>query len=961
MRIKNLLIRFLFCLPFIATVLYVHSYHGELINNTEVHWQYVQNDEGKVYLALDVYAPSGIKIDGIFSNNREITDCWQLINYPDWYKGKENFDKFSEFQEVLHPYLPYNDDFNVLYTTGWYTFLYEWDCKLFGAIPPETSIRIKYQNIGTQNHYYAKRTSGAKLVSKIGKSNIDGPVIDVQVLYPFSSSHSDENKFKISLSNLVPDVDSSGYVLEDLGRNDYGISIQDEKGSIIDSLRGFVKLDREGACQVYYKTRGVNEYQTSLVNIDFRELLRHIAAIIFMVYFVLICRYIGLLFVKWRGIVLDSYAAKLIIPIFLGITFLTYLFFAIGIFKLLYFPLLFVILLIILFFGFNPEADLSNLRTALINQLNKIKEAPWEIVFFVLLLAMLFYNFSFCFIPSTVLDGSTDVTSNYLPLLDYYVKEHSFKSPIQNSYVGLLPQSGDVLRTVVKMFTGEPGVLLLSFTFLLGILGSIYLICKKIFKIKNMLIYLSLILFLSSNIFTEVIHFGKVGTIILSFYLITLYSLRYSEHEKNYILIPLFFAFITSQYAFFAAPALVFYFFAIKIRRQNRLYKKGLVFFLILSSIFYIKLIIENGVCFPPGMIPEQLADFFLKFNQNNEFYKYIDNNYIRFFQKPQSGILTSIAEIDDKIRNMLFKLSTKTVFDWTLGLLPFILISKAVKYKKVYLLMSVFTLFYFFVIINNPRTFVYYLFVILILQVIIIDKVLLFIKLYLKKGHYISVITIMIFLLLFDVKAMAIRNKGYWFTNLRGTAKGIRYESWKKYILPVFCCYRSKYQYLYNSATEQSELCKVPYYAGYLHENEGLCQKSFDHAMLIRNYTNTKDVILIIPELFHGYTGRTTTARGALGSVVHQKDVDAIMSDLKKLNINYLSVITADSRVIYNTVYTPIFEEDTFYKYFKLLFSNNGARFYEIIHDGTNTEYTPSPCDMEGRPFVPMMKAEKT
>jgi len=46
---------------------------------------------------------------------------------------------------------------------------------------------------------------------------------------------------------------------------------------------------------------------------------------------------LGLRFANWRGIVLQSYAANLVIPIFLGIIILTYLIFAIGILKLLYF------------------------------------------------------------------------------------------------------------------------------------------------------------------------------------------------------------------------------------------------------------------------------------------------------------------------------------------------------------------------------------------------------------------------------------------------------------------------------------------------------------------------------------------------------------------------------------------------------------------------------------------------
>jgi len=291
MRLKNFLFRLFFCLPFIAIVLYARSYHGELVNNAQVYWQYVQNEDDKIYLAMDVYSPSGIKIDEIFSHNERITDSWKLINYPDWYKDKENFEKFSEFKENLHPYLPYNNDYSALYTTAWYTFLYEWKSSNF--LPSERSIRIKYQNIGTQNYYNAKHLPGTRVVSKVVGRTVNGPIIDLQILYPHQSSYkySNESKtdgMKIILYNLVPIFDSSGYVLEDLNRHDYGVSIQDEKGNIIDSLRGFLRWDSKKAHQVYFKTE--SEYaQRKNGIIDFNELLRHVVAIIFMGYFVMIC------------------------------------------------------------------------------------------------------------------------------------------------------------------------------------------------------------------------------------------------------------------------------------------------------------------------------------------------------------------------------------------------------------------------------------------------------------------------------------------------------------------------------------------------------------------------------------------------------------------------------------------------------------------------------------------------
>ena len=164
--------------------------------------------------------------------------------------------------------------------------------------------------------------------------------------------------------------------------------------------------------------------------------------------------------------------------------------------------------------------------------------------------------------------------------------------------------------------------------------------------------------------------------------------------------------------------------------------------------------------------------------------------------------------------------------------------------------------------------------------------------------------------------------------------------------ILPVFFGYKSKYQYLQTTRPDRTMFKTA----------KGDAQGYFDHAMLIRQYTDTADTILIVPVRFHSHTMRYITARHALGSVIYQKDINKIMADLKRLNINYLSIMPIHYKD-YNPFYTPIFEKDTFYKYFKLLFSDNGRRFYKIVHGGTNKEYSPSPYHVKGLPFVPMVK----
>ena len=118
------------------------------------------------------------------------------------------------------------------------------------------------------------------------------------------------------------------------------------------------------------------------------------------------------------------------------------------------------------------------------------------------------------------------------------------------------------------------------------------------------------------------------------------------------------------------------------------------------------------------------------------------------------------------------------------------------------------------------------------------------------------------------------------------------------------------------------------------------------------------RDTILIVPVRFHSYAMRHITARHALGSVIYQRDINNIMSVLEKLNIKYLSIVPIHYKD-YNPFYTPIFEDGAFYKYFKLLFSDNGSKFYKIIYNGSNSEYSPSPYNVRGLPFIPMLKEE--
>lgn len=1028
MKLKNLLIRFLFCLPFVAVVFYAHSYKGELINNAQVQWQYVENSEGKLYLALDIYAPSGVKIAGIFSADRDITDCWQLINYPDWYKGRENFKSLSKFNKVLHPYLPYHNDPNILYTNGWYTFLYEFapPHHSYGFPAERTIRRIKYQNTATGNYYDAGHIFGTRVVSEIRQQASGRAVVDIEILYPsaYSYKYSVEDKPRIILDNLTSAPDCPGYVLEDISRDDYGVCVRNRNGEVVDSLKGFIRWDSEKAYQVYFKTDCADRSLKSIGHVDFHELLRHIVAIIFIVYFVLICRYAGILFVRWRGIVLDGHSEKLFIPTFLGIIFLTYLFFGVGILKLLYFPVLFVVLLAVLFFGYESSKEAAfYIKEGLRNEFNKIKKSPWRIIFLSLLAFMLFYNLSYCFIPATYVDGSGDIVNSYLPNLTDYAISHSFQAPIQNSTNGIASQAIDVLRTIVMIFIGEPGIYLLSFVYLLLVFGAIYLIGKNIFGINGMLIYLTALLFLSGGLFTEALHLGKLYVATLSFLLISLYSIRFSDDSKNYILPALFFAFLISQLAFFIVAALVYYLFVFRcsfLKHRTikapvfRLHAKSLIVFFILCLVFNLKLVLEVGTFCVPGQTSKWLSDLFLNLNRGNDLYKYIDNNYIRYFY------LYHKATMD---QNNVTLVGYLMLMLWSLGRMSFvyiflffpILLGKLNRHKNLYILevLIITCLIVFLFPKGNPRVQLYFIYPLIIIQFAIVNELISgfvtsrffktgkldfvfklsgrslklssipsiweLINKYIqrKKLHIILnynnstfrldkiidrffnpkvAFAIMLLLMLpyfffkdfpagfFNALPEEIKTRKFKWVGPMSLSLDHRTEddnqTWKwfhKQILPVFWGKKSKYQYLQT----------------------GNAHLNFDHAMLIRQYSDITDKILIVPVRFHSHAMRHITARHALGSVIYQKDISKIMADLKKLNINYLSYVPIHYDD-YNPFYTPIFEEDTFYKHFKLLFSDNGRKFYRIIHDGTNEEYSSSPFNVKGLPFVPMIKAKE-
>lgn len=973
MRSKNLLHRFLFCLPFIAIVLYIRSYHGELINNTQVTWQYVQDTNRKIYLALDVYSPSGLKIESICSSFQDITNSWRLVNYPDWYKGRDKFPGLNAFQDVLHPYLPYNKDYNVLYTTEWYTFLYEWNSADSLSLPPEKTLTITYVNIGTQNRYKAEYRTGITIIPTRSSIVNGRPVFVMQILYPVSPT------YRVTPRGVLDNVkvlSPSEFALEDLHRNDYGIYVQDEEGKIIDSVRGFVRWDDTIAFQVYWKP--VQDNQRIREGwLDFHIIFRHIAAVVFIGYFVLICRIVGCLFITRFNIVLNSTEASFIISIFIGTILLTYLFFLVGLLKLLYFPVVSFILFLLLFFGHDDTAKIVQFKSFFFTKKWKVIQQPYKIVCVIILCCVLLYNLSYCFIPATYVDGSGDIVNSYLPIINDYILSHSFQVQIYSSTYSISPQTFDILRTVVAMIAGEPGVYLLSFIYLLLIIGAIFLIGKEIFYIRFIIIYLVVLGVLSGNLFTEALHLGKLYTATLAYLLISLYSICFFDCKKRYYLPAIFLGFLVSSSNFFLMYAASYYLFVfvysfLKYKTIQysvfRLHLKSLLLFSFLSSIFILNLLLEVGVPFPPGMVNTRVSNFFLTLNQDNELYKYIDNNYIRHFYRYHplafSDMQPSVKDIAQQVFSAFDNLQGTFLFFFS----PFLLFFKRKnRYCGLYLFMVLCLLLSITAMFSSPphpynhRVKVYYYYPLVILQGAIIGG---FVQIATYIGSKVSYLTpnfsqkktllqnmliiFILFVAMFEIPFASIDIRTFKFVDV--TWNKIDYQNNQRYlknrffrdIVPVVLGSRSKYDYLRMNGDHQN----------------------FDHAMLIRQYTKATDVILIIPVRFHSHVMRHITAQHALGSVIYQKDIASIMADLKKFNIRYLSYIPIHPGESkggryddYNPFYTPILEDGIFSKYFKLLFSEHERKFYEIIYDGTNAEYSPSPYNVKGLPFIPMLK----
>ena len=609
---KRNLTRLLFCLPFLCSILYIQSFHGQWINNADVQWQYVQDRQGDIYLALDIYAPSGVKIETISSGGKDVTGSWELSNYPSWYKGGKSFSGLESFERFLHPYLPFNTDQTALYTNGRYTFLYKW-LGPEGSTPVHKDTGIKYLNLGTQNIYLAEQRSGIKISSAISLLQDKKNVVDLHIFLPYRESFSPPSyqDLEIMTDNLAATATPFRFVVVNPQRGEYSIKVAEKISHSEDVLRGFYQMVAGGVKQVFTKLQPEDAGGDGR-HINIKEIMKHFIAIVAMLYFVFIGWLAGYRFIKWRGLSFESAGEESVLAIFLGLIAMNYVFFLIGICKVLYWQLISVVLLATLFLLFDTRY-LSYFKIAGCRQLEALKRAPWKIVFLGLLAALLLYHLAYCFLPAVYSDGVGDIVNSYLPLLNDYIISHSFEPAIQNSTYGILSQAFDVSRAVAMLLLGEPGVYLLSVVYIALFMAGVYLIGKNLFGIKNMLVYVAVLLLLSGDLFTERIHLGKIHAMILAVFMMALYSIRFSDDRKKYFFPALFFGFLTSQYVYFILTAALYYallfvtaFWKYRTFKHHvfKIYSKGLLLCGLVSMVFHLKLFWEGRGVFASRQYP---------------------------------------------------------------------------------------------------------------------------------------------------------------------------------------------------------------------------------------------------------------------------------------------------------------------------------------------------------------------
>ncbi|MFC1510442.1 hypothetical protein ACFL49_02160, partial [Candidatus Omnitrophota bacterium] len=909
----------------------------------------------------------GIAIEQITSDGADITSQWKLTNFPSWYKGRDQFPAIDQFKSVLNPFLPFNQENATLYTSHRYTFIYQWQPDdLSQPLPDEDSLKITYINVGTKNTLKAEHLNAPRLIVSHLQMEGEDVVVQTPAFFPFSGNYlsGGQQDLELIFNNLESRRSSlSQFKIIDKNNGTFALALKNKEGETLDLIDGRFYINDHREPYFVYRKNLLNSQQRSF---NASVLIKHCAAIAVMFYIVFICWLVGAKFVKRVRWHFEQKAERGIIPFFLGSIILTFFFLIMGLFQLIYYWLIFGILIALLFFLVDPECfNGGDVKQLIQSRWRQIIKKPWMAIFLILLVVMLFYNLTYCFLPATYLSGSGDVENSCIPVLNSYVINHSFKTPIYNSTYGMNPQCFDVMRTICFLLLDEPGIYLWSFAHIILLLLASYLICKYLFKVKYLLVYFSLFLFLCAECFTEALHFGKFYTISLAYLLMALYCCKFAYEKKKFLMPAICFGFLTAQFPHFVLPSVAYFalLFSGFAKEKGPLHKKSFVpiikalgVYLVISSVFCVKTFIEVGVIVPPGPAPEFFRNLFARLNEGSRGYVYIDNDYIRHYFTKHG--LRLLSEPSDMIVNA-FKTAPQSLnyYFSCLVLVFFVLKSKA-NVIYVILLSAIFVMITF-CFPHVVRLRIYYIIPALMLLFSIFDYLRVkFDQVIIKRWPKIAKFNwVIVFIIVgcfstnihlgkISIQKSKLTISSLNYGSIRRKLKEpyrFGYDLWVEEVLPVFVG-KSKYEYL-NEIGPDTTMFRVVSQA----------EKFFDHALLIRQHVKKEDVVLVMPVRHHSRTKRLTTPRHALGSVIYQKDIDLVMKDLKTLNIKYLSVIPITYRD-YNPNYSPLFEPNLFYKYFKLLYIHKGCQLYEINYNGTNTEMIAPPYPTKGLPFQPMI-----
>ena len=974
MTVKNFFLRWLLCLPFLALAVFVHGYHGQLVNNASVQWQYAVDPSGQMALAVDAIAPSGIDLVGIYDGAMDVTAAWELENPAPWFEGTAGFPALGLFdQGQVNPYLPAGPPGPGLYTNGRYTFLYRW--TLTAVDPPdEDRLMVRFRNISTGNIYTARHIQAARLVVDPVLADPAAPVITTRLLLPRAvwQDYQVPGRLSLSVGNLQEQIPFAEYRVEDPAASGrYVLALTDHGTGEVDRVTGWVASTGSGWAQVY-RGEGEGRIAPGAVSRFWEgQGIRQLAAIGILVYLILIAWAAGRRMLDWGRLNLPGRWAALWVSLLLGLIGLTYLFLVIGTLNGLSWPVVTAVWVGLIVLLADPRAW-PDWRAWGRRAVAAARQDPWTAAALLALAGILFCYLPYCFVPANYLDGSGDISNSYLPTLQGYLLRHNFSPAVENPITGLVPQTFDVLRAVMMLMAGEPGVYLLSWAYIWLVIAGLALIGRQIFGIRYILIYIVAWLLLCSELFTEAIHLGKLHVPSLGVLLMALYAARFSLREPEGVLPVLFLGFLTSQYLYFA-PLLVVIFLwnGVEVWRMPleprrvcwaRLLWLGILA-LVLSGVFYVKLILQSGVCFPPGMIPSWLADLFLRLNQQRPHYRYLDNPYIRSFCQDGGLAMNQSLTGMDRLRGVVDNVN----FIFLLVLLPVIRRLRYGKTPGLYLalvLTIIGTLMVFFP--TNYRLRVFYVFPLAVLQFAVLDS--LFLLIYerwpvrpgrMRQMGFVILIALVAGLFLLDIggrrtarpvspeafvahagepgkRDYAVTREGEIVVNrtrppLRRLAFldriiKVRLAERESLVWDLFWGRLSPYVYLRIFLPAIDMIGQPPVSSA----------DHFDYGQLVREFSGPGDRILAVPVRFHHYAQRLITPRHGLGAVIYQSDGNQIMRDLQRLNIRFLSVIPRNYQD-YNPLGSPILEPKFFTRHFRLIFSYKGCKFYQILYDGTN------------------------